>query len=72
MERHVPALPLSREVRQLDALGRSLAVCRMVFGQPRQDDPMAYLLDRLTDEQLEEIGPLLQIDLSPGTLEPTR
>ena len=52
MERHVPALPLSREARQLEALKRSLAVYRMVFGQPRQDDLMAYLLDRLTPEQL--------------------
>ena len=66
IERHVPALPLSRETRQLEALKRSLAVYRMVFGQPRQDDLLAYLLDRLTDEQIEEIGPLLRIDLTPA------
>jgi len=65
VERHVPALPLSRETRQLEALKRSLAVYRMVFGQPRQDDLLAYLLDRLTDDQIEEIGPLLRIDLAP-------
>ncbi len=65
IERHVPTLPLSREVVQLDSLKRSLAVYRMVFGQPRQDDLMAYLLDRLGDERLNELAPLLQIDLSP-------
>ena len=55
IERHVPALPLSRDARQLEALKRSLAVYRMVFGQPRQDDLMAFLLDRLTCGQLAEI-----------------
>jgi hypothetical protein len=66
IERHVPALPLSRDAYQLEALKRSLAVYRMVFGQPRQDDLMAFLLERLSREQLEEIEPLLRIDLSPG------
>jgi hypothetical protein len=65
IERHVPALPLSRETVQLDALKRSLAVYRMVFGQPRQDDLMAYLLDRLGEEPLRELAPKLQIDLGP-------
>lgn len=65
IERHVPHLPLSRDARQLEALKRSLAVYRMVFGQPRQDDLMAYLLDRLTAEELQELEPLLQIDLTP-------
>jgi hypothetical protein len=65
IERHVPALPLSRETVQLDALKRSLAVYRMVFGQPRQDDLMAYLLERLGEESLRALAPSLQIDLGP-------
>jgi len=65
IERHVPALPLSRDAAQLEALRRSLAVYRMVFGQPRQDDLMAFLLERLSREQLEAIEPLLRVDLSP-------
>ena len=65
IERHVPHLPLSRDARQLEALKRSLAVYRMVFGQPRQDDLMAYLLDRLTPEELQELEPLLRVDLTP-------
>ena len=66
IERHVPALPLSRDASQLEALKRSLAVYRMVFGQPRQDDLMTFLLERCSRERLEEIEPSLRIDLSPG------
>ena len=64
IERHVPALPLSWDASQLQALKRSLAVYRMVFGQPRQDDLVAFLLERVPSEMLEEIEPLLRIDLS--------
>ena len=65
IERHVPALPLSRDANQLRALKRSLAVYRMVFGQPRQDDLMAFLLEHCKPGKLQEIKPLLRIDLSP-------
>lgn len=64
IERHVPALPLSQDASQLRALKRSLAVYRMVFGQPRQDDLVAFLLERCPSEMLREIEPLLRIDLS--------
>ena len=67
IERHVPALPLSRDASQLEALKRSLAVYRMVFGQPRQDDLMTFLLERCSPETLKEIEPLLRIDLSPNS-----
>jgi hypothetical protein len=43
IERHVPLIPLSREVDRLERLKRSLAVYRMVFGQPRQEDLVAFL-----------------------------
>ena len=43
VERRVPLLPMSREVSQLERLKKSLAVYRMVFGQPRQEDLLAYL-----------------------------
>jgi hypothetical protein len=47
---------------------RSLAVYRMVFGQPRQDDLVELLLSRLSDEERDErqeLVQLLRIDLSP-------
>lgn len=66
IERHVPALPLSRDAQQLESLKRSLAVYRMVFGQPRQDDLLTFLLERLSPERLKQIEPKLRIDLAPG------
>ena len=71
IERHVPALPLSQDASHLQGLKRSLAVYRMVFGQPRQDDLLAFLLEQYSDEILDEIAPLLRIDLSPRTTEPS-
>lgn len=64
IERHVPALPLSRDASQLEALKRSLAVYRMVFGQPRQEDLITFLQSRFSAERLQEIEPLLRINLS--------
>ena len=66
IERHVPALPLSWDSSQLQALKRSLAVYRMVFGQPRQDDLVAFLLERVPPDVRKEIEPLLRIDLCPS------
>ena len=43
VERRVPVLPLSRDTAQLKRLKRSLAVYRLAFGQPRQEDLLAYL-----------------------------
>jgi hypothetical protein len=65
VERHVLALPLSRDRLHLEDLRRSLAVYRMVFGQPRQDDLLAYLLEALGPRALESYAPLLRIDLRP-------
>lgn len=65
IERHVPALPLSRDIARLEALRHSLAVYRMVFGQPRQDDLLAYLVEQVPAEVLEEVADLLEIDLRP-------
>ena len=38
---------------------------RMVFGQPRQEDLLAHLVDSVSPERLEELRPLLRIDLRP-------
>lgn len=65
IERHVPTLPLSREVGRLNALRRSLVAYRMVFGQPRQDDLLEYLLRRLSPQELHGRLDELRIDLSP-------
>lgn len=43
VERFVPILPFSREEAQLERLKRSLAIYRVVFGQPRQAELVEYL-----------------------------
>jgi hypothetical protein len=70
IERHVPTLPLSRESEQLPALRNSLAVYRMVFGQPRQDDLVEFLLRQIPRETLTSRLNQLRIDLSPQTMSP--
>lgn len=65
IERYVPMLPMSREIDQLERLKKSLAVYRMVFGLPRQEDLAAWLADRLSDEELARYREILWIDLSP-------
>jgi hypothetical protein len=65
VERHVPALPLSEDLERLDALRRTLAVYRMVFGQPRQDELLGYLLRRMEREEAVSYLADLRIDLAP-------
>jgi hypothetical protein len=64
IERHVPRFPLSREEGRLVDLRRSLALYRLVMGQPRQEELIALLKD-LSPEQAEQVGAALRIDLSP-------
>src|SRR5207248_5677977 len=66
IERHVPALPFSREVVRLYGLRRALAIYRMVFGQSRQEDLITYLLAQIPEGERDAIVAELQIDLSPS------
>jgi hypothetical protein len=54
VERRVPMLPCSREHGQLRRLKRSLSVYRLAFGQPRQEDLLAHLEERLDKGELGE------------------
>ena len=65
IERYVPAFPLSREVEKLVLLKRSLAVYRFVFGQPRQEDLLEYLMRVAEGDGLAEMIDSLLLDLSP-------
>lgn len=65
IERHVPSLPLSRDRDRLEALRRSLTLYRMVFGQNRQEDLLAYLMANLSDEQVATVMRELCISLEP-------
>jgi hypothetical protein len=70
IQRFVPALPLSQEIDRLTAMRNSLAIYRMVFGQPRQDDLLEYLLKRMPKEKLTAELKGLRIDLTPPTSKP--
>ena len=65
IERMIPAIPFSREERQLDVLKRSLAVYRLAFGQPRQEDLVAHLVAQGASELADAVS--LCIDLRPPT-----
>ncbi|HQR66225.1 MAG TPA: helicase-related protein [Thermoanaerobaculia bacterium] len=74
IERHTPAPALSRDLSRLAALRKALAVYRMVFGQPRQEELLDYLSSHFPPEQLASLSAELRIDLSPpktpGSLHP--
>lgn len=63
IERHVPMLPLSRDVAHFDELKQAMALYRLVFGQPRQEDLMRLLASR--EAQGEAVGEF-RIELTPG------
>lgn len=65
IERHVPVLPLSREIDKSILLKRSLAAYRMVFGQTRQQDLVEYLMSNFKAEDIDAISEQLRIDLTP-------
>jgi hypothetical protein len=65
IERHAPTLPLSREAARLPALRGSLAVYRMVFGQPRQEDLLEHLKRTVPERELGRVSSELYIDLEP-------
>ena len=65
VERRVPMLPFSREVRRLEWLKRSLTVYRLAFGQPRQEDLLEYLHSLIGSEMPAADLAELQIRLEP-------
>ena len=65
IQRHSPVPPLSRDADRVIELRRSLAVYRMVFGQPRQDDLLEFILREVPEERREGLAEALTIDLSP-------
>jgi hypothetical protein len=65
IERHVPTLPLSRDLNRLLELRKALALYRMVFGQARQEELVSYLLTQVPEPMVRAATDELRIDLSP-------
>ena len=67
IDRLVPVLPFSRESARLPQLRRSLAVYRLAFGQPRQEELVEFLGGHISPDDLPLWLSQLRIDLSPPT-----
>ena len=65
IQRYSPVLPLSRDAARIDSLRQALTVYRMVFGQPRQDDLLEFILREVPENRREDLAAVLTIDLSP-------
>ncbi len=66
IERIVLAPPLSREVGKVLHLQQTLALYRLAFGQPRQEeDLIAYFQTTMEGDALEALARDLRMDLSP-------
>jgi hypothetical protein len=65
IERRVPLFPFSREVTRYEDLKRSMALYRLVFGQPRQEELLKLLADRVDGTNSGRDLAQYQIDLSP-------
>ena len=65
IQRYSPVLPLSRDAARIDALRQALTVYRMVFGQPRQDDLLEFILREVPENRRDALAAALTIDLSP-------
>lgn len=64
IERHVPVYPLSRDLARFEDLKQKLALYRLAFGQPRQEDLLAYLQAQSGTVSGTGFEPVF-IDLSP-------
>ena len=64
IQRRIMTLPLSRDQDRWDQLQESLALYRLAFGQPRQEDMLAALQRRGIASQPDQIADL-RIDLRP-------
>jgi hypothetical protein len=67
IERRVPLFALSRETTRLEELKRSLALYRLVFGQPRQEELLRLLRSRIDGSAAPESLLGYRIDLTPGS-----
>ena len=61
-------LILKKEVQKLEILKRGLALYRLVFGQPRQEELIAFLAANLGEDAIYEATRTLPISLETPAL----
>jgi hypothetical protein len=64
IERRLPMLPLSRESTRVDDLKQSLALYRLTFGQPRQEELLEFLKRHASETLVDHLS-ARYIDLTP-------
>ena len=67
LQRRIMALPLSRDEERWVQLQESLALYRLAFGQPRQEDMLAALRRRGFSGQTKSVDEI-RIDLTPPAI----
>jgi len=65
IDRHIPCLPLSRDVERLKDLKSTLVLYRMVFGQPRQEDLVEFLKRIMNQQDIAEVLSNFRVNLAP-------
>jgi len=65
IDRHIPCLPLSRDVERLKDLKSTLVLYRMVFGQPRQEDLVEFLKRIMNQKDIAEVLSNFRVNLAP-------
>jgi hypothetical protein len=65
IERQVPTIPYSKEVRKLKDLLKTISVYRIALGQPRQEDLVNHLINNFNENEIEKVQEELLINLSP-------
>lgn len=65
IERQVPTIPYSKEVKKLNNLLKTISVYRIALGQPRQEELVNHLIENLSAEEIENVQRELLINLSP-------
>jgi len=68
IERFVPLMPMSKDVVKYEQALKTLALYRLAFGQPRQDELLGNLLnckERFSSEEFKLIKEKLMINLAP-------
>jgi len=66
IERFVPTYPMSKDITKYKDLVNVLALYRMTFGQPRQDELIeAWKAENLQSKEIDSLRKKLMINLSP-------
>ena len=65
IERQVPTIPYSKEVKKLKNLLKTISVYRIALGQPRQEELVNHLIENFSIDEVEKVQSELLINLSP-------